>query len=196
RRKHMVYRTATLEENLILQKLPHDMGSTPEDPWVQLNGYIHRDNPNLWKDHNPAFIVAYYLHKQLTGGEVTREEYDMLVQIIDFTDMQDKANIGVPKHTDFGDSTWDNIDMKGLSTYASGLCIGAWCVMSKLAEYYDKEKVEYYRSKLLKAQNAIETLWNGKYYYTNDRGKYNKATMTDALLGVFLLKKAGLGDLI
>lgn len=195
-RKHMVYRTATLEENLAPEKLPHDMGSAPEDPWVQLNGYVHRDDPNLWKDHNPSFIIAYYLHKQLTNSEMTKKEYDILAQIIHFTDMQDKENIGVPKHTDFGDSTWDNLDMKGLSTYASGLCIGAWAVMSQLAEQFDKEKADYYKAKLLKAQYAIETLWNGSYYNTNDTGKYNAATMTDALLGIFMARKAGLGDLI
>src|SRR5699024_4514995 len=80
KRKHMVYRTGTLEENLIFEKLPHDMGSAPEDPWVQLNGYTHRDNPNLWKDHNPSFVIAYYLHKQLISSEFTQKEYNILVQ--------------------------------------------------------------------------------------------------------------------
>jgi len=196
KRKHMVYRTATLGENLLLKKLPHDMGSAPEDPWVSLNGYIHRDNPNLWKDHNPSFIIAYYLHKQLINSEFTQEEYNVLGQIINFVDEQDKEDIGTPKHTDFGDSTWDNIDMKGLSAYTTGLCIGAWSVMVKLAEEFDKEKAKYYKLKLLKSQKTIEKLWNGKYYYTNDIGKYSRTTMSESLLGVYMARKAGLGDLI
>ncbi|MFZ5946282.1 MAG: GH116 family glycosyl hydrolase [Bacillota bacterium] len=196
RRKHMVYRTATLEENLVYGKLPHDMGSAPEDPWVQLNGYVHRDDPNLWKDHNPAFIIAFYLHKQLMGSKVTKEEYDILVEIANFTANQDKEELGIPKHTDFGDSTWDNLDMKGLSTYAGGLCIGAWAVMAQLAEVFDKEKAQYYSEKLAKAQKTLQTLWNGEYFKTNDLGKYKNASMTDSLLGIFMAKKAGLGDLI
>ncbi|NLT94298.1 MAG: hypothetical protein GXW85_02005 [Clostridia bacterium] len=195
-RKHMVYRTATLEKNLVYGKLPHDLGSAPEDPWVQLNGYVHRDDPNLWKDHNPSFIIAYYLHKKLTGSPVSKEEYDILVEIAKFTEEQDKEDLGVPRHTDFGDSTWDNLDMKGLSTYAAGLCIGAWAVMAELAKSFDSRRVGHYQDKLAKAQKTMETLWNGKYYKTNDLGKYKNATMTDSLFGVFLAKKAGLGDLI
>lgn len=196
KRKHMVYRTATLEDNLAYGKLPHDLGSAPEDPWVQLNGYVHRDDPNLWKDHNPSFIIAYYLHKKLINKSFTKEEYDILVEIANFTEKQDKEDIGVPKHTDFGDSTWDNLDMKGLSTYAAGLCIGAWAVMANLAGKFAPQKVDHYRDKLQKAQNSIQTLWNGKYFKTNDLGKYKNASMTDSLFGLFLAKKAGLGDLI
>jgi non-lysosomal glucosylceramidase len=195
-RLHMVYRTATLEKNLVHRKLPHDLGSAPEDPWVQLNGYVHRDDPNLWKDHNPAFIITYYLHKKLTNSPIKKKEYDILVEIAKFTEEQDKEDIGVPRHSDFGDSTWDNLDMQGLSTYASSLCIGAWAVMADLAKKFDGEKAAHYQDKLAKAQKTIETLWNGKYYKTNDLGKYRNATMTDSLFGVFLAKKAGLGDLI
>lgn len=195
-RKHLVYRTATLEKNLVYRKLPHDLGSASEDPWVQLNGYVHRDDPNLWKDHNPAFIIAYYLHKKLINSPITKAQYEILVEIARFTEEQDQEDIGVPRHSDFGDSTWDNLDMQGLSTYASSLCIGAWAVMADLAGKFDQEKAVHYQRKLAKAQNTIETLWNGKYYKTNDLGKYKNATMTDSLFGVFLAKKAGLGDLI
>src|SRR5699024_6627168 len=115
---------------------------------------------------------------------------------MNFTDVQDNNNIGTPKHTDFGDSTWDNIDMKGISSYTTGLCIGAWSVMKKLAEEFDEEKAIYYKSKLLKAQKTMEQLWNGKYYYTKDTGKYSRATMSEALFRVYIAKKAGLGALL
>lgn len=195
-RKHMVYRTATIEKNLVYGKLPHDMGSAPEDPWVQLNGYVHRDNPNLWKDHNPSFILAYYLHRKISGNQINQDEYETLMKIAKFTEDQDTEDIGVPKHDEFGDSTWDNLDMNGLSTYASSLCIGAWAVMAKLSEVHNREMGSYYKVKLAKAQKTIETLWNGKYYKTNDLGKYSEATMTDSLFGVYMAKKAGLGDLL
>src|SRR5699024_6528679 len=57
-------------------------------------------------------------------------------------------------------------------------------------------KAKYYKLKLLKSQKTIEKLWNGKYYYTNDIGKYSRTTMSESLLGVYMARKAGLGDLI
>ncbi|GGH71494.1 hypothetical protein GCM10010978_07500 [Compostibacillus humi] len=68
--------------------------------------------------------------------------------------------------------------------------------MAKLSERYNAEKAGYYYNKFLKAQKTMERLWNGKYYNTNDTGKYSKAVMSDSLFGIFLAKKAGLGDLI
>ncbi|MBN2874181.1 MAG: hypothetical protein JXM71_03725, partial [Spirochaetales bacterium] len=93
------------------------------------------------------------------------------------------------------DSTWDNLDMRGLSAYACSLCVGAWAVMAALAARFEPAAAAAYRDKLARAQVSLGTLWNGEYYRTNDEGKYADAVMTDALLGVFLARKAGLGDL-
>jgi uncharacterized protein (DUF608 family) len=195
-RKHMVYREGCLKDNLRAGKLPHDMGSPAEDPWMQLNGYVHRDDPNLWKDHNPAFIIARYLHGQLCGARITEDEYCVLRTIADFTEAQDTDGLGVPRHVDFGDSTWDNLDMKGLSAYTAGLCIGAWAVMARLSSLFEPASEDHYRGLLKRAQAAMATLWNGSYYRTNEHGKYRNATMTDSLIGVYLARKAGLGDLL
>jgi uncharacterized protein (DUF608 family) len=195
-RKHMVYREGCLRNNLVAGKLPHDMGSPAEDPWIQLNGYVHRDDPNRWKDHNPAFIIARYLHGQLCGVPLTADEYYSLQVVANFTEAQDTAGLGVPRHVAFGDSTWDNLDMKGLSAYTASLCIGAWAVMAKLAAIFEPAREAHYHSLLECAQTAMETLWNGAHYRTNEHGKYCNATMTDSLLGVFLARRAGLGDLL
>jgi non-lysosomal glucosylceramidase len=195
-RRHLVYRQGALADNLLYGKLPHDMGSPAEDPWAILNGYVHRDDPNVWKDHNPAFITAFFLHRAIVGNMVSEAEYRSLKIIADFTIAQDLEGLGVPKHGDFGDSTWDNLDMRGLSSYASGLCIGAWAVMAALAERFEPGAAEEYRDLLVKAQASLDTLWNGRYFKTNDGGKYGEAAMTDSLLGVFLARKAGLGDLV
>jgi non-lysosomal glucosylceramidase len=195
-RKHLVYREGRLKDNLVAGKLPHDMGSPAEDPWVQLNGYVHRDDPNLWKDHNPAFIISRYLHGQLCGVQLAEAEYRSLRVVASFTEAQDTDGIGVPRHVDFGDSTWDNLDMKGLSAYTAGLCIGAWAVMARLAVLFEPDREAHYRSLLERAQAAMETLWNGTHYRTNEQGKYCNATMTDSLFGAFLARKAGLGELL
>lgn len=195
-RRQLIYRTGTLERNLIDEKLPHDFGSAPQDPWYQTNGYTHRDDPNLWKDHNPSFVVSFYYHKQLLKEEVTQEEFDTLAQVMNFTDEQDTEDIGVPIHSDFGDSTWDNVDMKGLSTYASSLCLSSWYVLYKLAQKLKDSREQYYYDKFKKVQQTIDRLWSGKYYRATSEGKYKNAVMADSLFGVFLAKKAGLGDLI
>jgi uncharacterized protein (DUF608 family) len=86
--------------------------------------------------------------------------------------------------------------MKGLSSYTAGLCIGAWAVMAKLASIFEPGREAHYRSLLARAQAGMETLWNGSHYRTNEHGKYRNATMTDSMFGVFLARKAGLGDLL
>jgi non-lysosomal glucosylceramidase len=65
-----IYRSETLAPMLVCGKLPHDLGSPAEDPWVRLNGYVMRDDPNLWKDHNPGFLIAFVLHRHLTGETI------------------------------------------------------------------------------------------------------------------------------
>lgn len=194
--KNMIYRNGKKEDNLVYGKLPHDFGGCAEDLFVRLNGYNFRDNPNMWIDHNPSFVCAFYLHKSLCKEEITEKEYEIMKIIMDFVAKQDVFDIGVPRHTEFGDSTWDNLDMKGVSIYCGGLCVTAWAIMKKLAEKFNDTSASYYNDKLVKSQKTTNLLWNGKYYNTNELGKYKNATMTDSLLGILLAKKAGINNLL
>lgn len=194
--KNMIYRSGTLEDNLRTGKLPHDLGGCAEDLFVRVNGYAYRDDPNMWKDHNPSFVSAFYLHKQLLGEAVTAKEYKALKQIMEYTCSQDPTGNGLPIHDEFGDSTWDNLHMQGLSSYCAGLCIGAWAVMHHLAVQMNDPDAEKYHNYLTHAQQRIQTLWNGKYFVTSAAGKYLNATMSDALFGVVLAYRAGLTDLL
>lgn len=196
KRQNMVYRNGALTDNLVYGKLPHDLGGCAEDPFVRLNAYVFRDDPNMWKDHNPSFIAAFYLHKQTISEEITTDEYKTLKIIADFIAKQDLDDIGIPRHSEFGDSTWDNLDMKGISIYEGGICIAAWKVMQTLAKQFGDKDIEFYTDKLAKAQKNIDILWNGKYYNTTECGKYKNATMADSLFGILLAKKSGLGDLL
>lgn len=195
-RQNMIYRDRKKMDNMIWGKLPHDLGGCAEDLFVRLNGYNFRDTPNMWKDHNPSFILAFYLHKKLSGAAIRREEYDSLKIIMDFTVAQDTQNTGIPRHTQFGDSTWDNLHMQGLSAYCGCLCIGSYAVMKKLAEDFSDPAQTMYGERLRAAQKTIRTLWNGTYYVTSEFGKYSRAVMADALFGLLLAKKAGLGCLL
>lgn len=192
-RQNMIYRDQTTRDNLIPGKLPHDLGGCAEDLFVRLNGYNFRDTPNMWKDHNPSFVLAFYLHCRMTGRTVTRKEYDTLKLIMNFTEQQDTAGQAVPSHNEFGDSTWDNLHMQGLSAYCCSLCLGAWAVMAQLAA---DQKLEddrcHYESLQNQAAVTMKKLWNGRYFTTDECGKYKNATMSDALFGLLLAHKAGL----
>lgn len=195
-RKNMIYRDKKTMDNLVYGKLPHDLGGVAEDLFVRLNGYNFRDTPNMWKDHNPSFVLAFYLHRVITGQKISREEYEKLKVIMEFTHKQDILDQGVPSHNEFGDSTWDNLHMKGLSAYCSALCVGSWSVMEKLAESFEDCKKEFYAERAAKAKQTILKLWNGNCFTTDEWGKYRNATMSDALFGLLLAAKAGLKDLV
>jgi len=196
-RERPVYRTGDRVPMLVADKLPHDLGSAMEDPWVSLNGYVMRDDPNVWKDHNPAFIISFYWHRRKTGQDITADEYSRLVRLADFMWAQDSENLGFPRHDEFGDSTWDNLDMRGLSTYAGGLYLAAWAALSQLAgEQTDHDRQHRYSQALSRGQSTLESLWQGAFYRTNESGKYCNATMADALIGIYYARQAGLGDLI
>lgn len=195
-RKNMIYRDGILMDNLVFGKLPHDVGSCAEDLFVRINGYNFRDTPNMWKDHNPAFIIAFYLHKITSELEISSYQYKILKDIMRFTINQDNENLGIPLHNEFGDSTWDNLNMQGISTYCGCLCIGAYAVMIELANKFNDSDISFYREKLIISQKNIDKLWNGKYYVTSELGKYKNATMADALFGIMLAKKAGIKDLL
>lgn len=192
-----IYRTGVLAPMLVGGKLPHDLGSPAEDPWVALNGYVMRDDPNVWKDHNPSFIVSYYLHRQLVGKPIELADLDTLEVLANFINTQIDSDIALPFHQEFGDSTWDNLDMRGLSAYTSSWVIAAWAAMAKLWKTQgDKDKTARYSALRDKAQAGFQQLWAECFYRTNSEGKYRNATQCDALIGVLYARLAGLGDLL
>jgi uncharacterized protein (DUF608 family) len=193
----MVYRQGERVSRLAEGKLPHDLGSPSADPWVDLNGYVMRDDPNVWKDHNPSFIVSYYLHKTLTGEALTASDAAALQIVARFVERQLPPGMAIPRHQEFGDSTWDNLDMRGLSSYTGSWVIAAWAVMARVHQQTGRPtESERYQRLLGQAQAECEALWNGQSYRTNSEGKYCDATQCDALIGLYYAKLAGLGDLL
>lgn len=195
--QRIIYRSGQQASMLIANKLPHDLGSAMEDPWVALNGYVMRDDPNTWKDHNPSFVVSFYLHRKLTGKAVSSSEYITLKRVVDFVLEQDKERLGIPRHDEFGDSTWDNLDMRGISAYAGGFTLACWAVMTHLAtQIGDTDSADLYADCLRRGQKTFAQLWQGDSYSTNSEGKYRNATMADGLIGIYYSRLCGLGDLL
>jgi non-lysosomal glucosylceramidase len=108
----MIYRTETTGSMLVRGKLPHDVGAVMEDPWHRINGYQMRDDSNLWKDHNPGFIVSYYLYAHAEGRPITDGEWRALRAAGEFFLHQDNDADGLLYHDEFGDSTWDNLGIE------------------------------------------------------------------------------------
>ncbi|TVS05015.1 MAG: hypothetical protein EA407_02945 [Rhodobacteraceae bacterium] len=194
-----IYRDQRFAPILVPGKLPHDLGCPAEDPFIRLNGYVMRDDPNLWKDHNPAFIIAHALHRHLTGTHSDTAEFDLLCAAAEFTITQDREGTGVPPHDAFGDSTWDNLQFRGHSCYGAGLCLAAWAALARDAHRLGRDADAQRFAELVEhAKQAMAGLWcrKGGFFRTASEGKYRNATQSDALLGPLYARLAGLGDLI
>ena len=111
---------------------------------------------------------------------------------------QAEASTALPLHQEFGDSTWDNLGIRGYASYSAGFTLGALAALARVAEQFgDQELATEARRRLVPAQAAFtQHLWNGEYYRICDRGKYADCLMGDGILGLFLAELAGLGDML
>lgn len=189
--ERMIFRTETLAPRLAAGKIPHDIGSVMGDPWHDLNGYSLRDDPNLWIDHNPAFILSLYLHRRLTGRPLSRAEIEALQQAGTF--MLNQTPGALPRHQAFGDNTWDALQMKGAGTYSALLYLGALEVLERL---FPEDAATMKKRRQQGLDELNETLWRGDFFRTSEGGQYHDSVMADSLLGAFYAEKAGLPPLI
>lgn len=191
--ERMIYRQAERRPVLLPGKIPHDLGSAMEDPWYALNAYSWRDDPNGWRDHNPAFILSFYLFRWYSGHGITNSEYRILTRAAEYMLAQDSDGDGLPEHSEFGDSTWDALALSGIGAYSGALAIGALGVMEILGEQYDPDSaVRYRRLSETAVRGYQQALWNGRYFNSSSMGKYRSAIQADALFGVYLADLAGL----
>ncbi|MQA02864.1 MAG: hypothetical protein GEV07_09130 [Streptosporangiales bacterium] len=174
-----VYRPAQPRQVLVADRMPHDLGCAAEDPFVRVNGYVMRDDPNTWRDLNPAYVLATLAHHRLTG----RRPDDTTWQRLRTAAAAVAGDDAVPRHDEFGDSTWDNLGLRGHSTYVASLYAGLWAVLG------DHER-------LRAAQDVLGELWNGTHFRAASEGKYTEAVMPDSLMGVFYADVCGAGDVL
>ncbi|MFW5795799.1 MAG: GH116 family glycosyl hydrolase [Alkalispirochaeta sp.] len=194
--ERVYYRTETVAPLLVRGKLPHDVGSPMGDPWHRINGYQMRDDSNLWKDHNPAFILSYYLFARLESRQISTREWAVLKEAGRFFLDQDTDRDGLPRHDEFGDSTWDNLGIEGLASYSGGVSLAALAALAAWATQFgdttfEAACTERVRRGVVAYRNA---LWcDDGYFRLCDTGKYRDALMADAMIGFFLADLAGLG---
>jgi non-lysosomal glucosylceramidase len=197
-RKRIVYRVMEEREMLSDGKIPHDIGTPMEDPWNELNGYTMRDDPNRWRDHNPALICGYYLFSSRTGSEPRPWQWEALKKAARYMLAHDSDGDGLPEHLEFGDSTWDALKLEGTAAFSGGLTLAAYAALIAWAEHFrDGETQRLYADRLKTGLDSYESkLWTGSYYRTASRGAYGECIMIDTLLGPFYADLAGLGPLL
>lgn len=192
------YQSGETGKMLEKNKIPHDIGSPAGDVWNVLNDYQYRVNANLWKDHNPLFLISYYLHTVLNGQQISNAVWQHLLGLCDHMEKQDKDNDGLPEHDTAGDSTWDALEETGPVIYSSAITLAAWAAMKKWAEQVDdKDAVHKFDDKLKKAQQAFDDhFWTGDYYRCSPQGDKSQWINCDGLFGILLADSAGLVSLL
>lgn len=186
-----VYRPAEPRRLLVADRLPHDLGSAAEDPFVRLNGYAMRDDPNTWRDLNPAYVLATVAHHRLTGRTPDGAVWERLHRAAEAVAGDD----AVPRHEEFGDSTWDNLGLRGHSAYVTSLYAGMWAVLLDHAKASGGDTARLER-RLREATDVLDGLWEGRYFRAASEGKYAGALMPDSLLGVFYADVCGAGAVV
>ncbi|AYY13601.1 hypothetical protein EF847_13740 [Actinobacteria bacterium YIM 96077] len=183
-RERPVYRVAENRPMLRAHTLPHDLGCAQEDPFVQLNGYVMRDDPNTWRDLTPAHVLARFVHARLTGQPVDDDSWRRLTAAAELhADIADRGH-GAPRHDEFGDSTWDNLALRGHSTYTAALSTAMWSVLAHESQERGADPHVYERRRAA-AAGVLSQLWNGEFFRAASEGKYVDAIMPDSVFGLF-----------
>lgn len=199
--QRVIYRDAAFAPLLVSGKLPHDLGAAPEDPWHDLNGYQMRDDSNAWLDHNPTFIISYFLHCRLAQKTPSPQGWAALKEAFAFMRAQaagEKGVCGLPLHRAFGDSTWDNIGLKGVCAHSGSAVLAASAAMAAWAEDFgDTALAAEINAMLPQAVACFESrLWSGEYYRACDEGRYAACIMPDSLIWLMYAELAGLAPLL
>ncbi len=191
--KHMIYREAEMQPILVKGKIPHDMGSAPSDVWHDLNGYQMRDDSNKWLDHVPTSLVSYYVHCKKTGYKLDEKMYKQIEEAFYFMlEQQDEDYL--PQHRAFGDSTWDNLGLKGFCTYTATAVIACYHVMQEWAkDFEDKDLLAITEIALEKAYKKFhKELWTGEFFRACTIGAYKDCIMADSLMWLMYINMAGI----
>lgn len=183
----------------VANKIPHDLGCPAGDPWNLLNEYGSTRDSNVWKDHDPEFILSLYLHRKASGGPPpSAAEWAILAGMADFMISQDTHHDGLPYHDTQGDSTWDALHFTGPSPYSGALTLGAWAALVDWAKQRgDTAREKLYADRLAQGQASFEKyFWNGSYYRSAANGDQAEWILCDALFGILVAESAGLHGLL
>ncbi len=176
---------------------PHDVGGPTEDPFVVPNSYTYRDG-NEWKDLNCDLVLCVYREGRAMGADWRRRLFPAVRTAIDHLQQFDRDGDGLIENDGTPDQTFDNIPMKGPSSYCGGLWLAALTAGVALAEEAGEDALAArWREQAAAAGEAYTTkLFNGSHFRVDTDGPLSEACFIEQLFGPFLARRLGLGDLV
>jgi len=175
--------------------LPHDLGGPDESPFGRSNRYQFQD-PNVWKDLNPKFVLRLWRDHVVTGDPTLLAETWPAVQAaLEFVAAMDRDGDGLPEHDGTPDQTYDTWPMHGPSAYGGSLWLAALAAGARIAEIVgDGSAALRYGELFARARASYEAkLWRGDRYAFDGR---SDSVMADQLVGQWYADATGLGDLL
>lgn len=176
---------------------PHDTGGPGEDPFVVPNSYTYRD-PNLWKDLNCDLVLCILRDGQAMGPDWRRRLFPAVQCAIDHLQQFDTDGDGLIENDGTPDQTFDNIPMKGVSSYCGGLWIAALLAGAELAREAGQVAIAAKWRDQARDGSAeyARLLFNGEYFNVDTEGPLSSACFIEQLFGPFLARRLGLGDIV
>ncbi len=176
---------------------PHDLGGPGEDPFVVPNSYTYRD-ATLWKDLNCDLVLCLYREGRAMGADWRRARFPAVVAAIDHLQRYDADGDGLIENDGTPDQTFDNLPMKGPSSYCGGLWIAALLAGARLAdEAGDTVRARAWADQAGRAREAfVARLWTGDWFRVDTEGAFSQALFIEQLLGPFLARRLGLGEIV
>lgn len=176
---------------------PHDLGGPGEDPFVTPNSYTYRDS-TIWKDLNCDLVLCIWREGERMGPDWRRNLFPTVRAAIDHLQRHDRDGDGMIENDGHPDQTFDNIPMLGPSSYCGGLWIAALSAAAHMAEEVgDFKRQRAWRDQAKAATEIFNSrLWNGRYFRVDTDGPFSEACFIEQLLGPFLARCYGLGDIV
>jgi non-lysosomal glucosylceramidase len=188
--------TGTNGKRKLKNTIPHDLGTTCENPWTLVNAY-NVQNTNRWKDLNCHFVLTCFRDYSLTQNlEFLKHVWPRIESVVKYhMEHFDKDGDDLIENEGYPDSTYDVWTTTGPSAYCGGLWISSLAACEQIARILeeDETKIEFYKSKKERATKVYEEkLWNekgGYYNYDSDRTNvYSDTVMSDQLAGHVMLR--------
>ncbi len=176
---------------------PHDLGGPGEDPFVTPNSYTYRDG-TIWKDLNCDLVLCIYREGRAMGAGWRRSRFGAVKVAIDHLQQFDRDGDGLIENDGTPDQTFDNIPMKGPSSYCGGLWIATLFAGAELAaEAGEPELAQAWTAQAWRASAAYnDRLFNGAWFRVDTDGPFSESCFIEQLFGPFLAKRLGLADIV
>ena len=176
---------------------PHDLGGPGEDPFFTANSYTYRDS-TLWKDLNCDLVLCIFREGKAMGSEWRRNLFPAVRAAIDHLQGFDRDGDGLIENDGIPDQTFDNIPMKGASSYCGGLWIATLLAGAILADEIGEDRLaRTWRQQAERASSAFEDLlFNGNWFRVDTEGPLSGACFIEQMFGPFLARRLGLGNIV